>query len=721
MKSENNTFMKINREHSNKRIITNPVKNRFLPLSDAVLLGLEPEPKKTDFIIKREIGSGSFGRVYLASHIKTKVDYAIKVIDKRNKTNIDGKPYFHREIEIMSKIRHPNCVRLFGNFEDENFCYFIMEYIPGGNLYSLMSKYRAIGLNIYLVARILRELASAIFYLHNMNPPIIHRDIKPENILLMENNSVKLTDFGWSNYIDFEGEQRLTLCGTPIYLAPEMIQNLGHDKHVDIWCLGVLLFELLTGKPPFYGQDKIRLMQNIVNVNIVWPSTPRINLDPDAKDLIIKILKKNPKERISLENMIKHNFFIKYCPNIKPYFDKKQKFHSKPFIISKDIPNENDYELDNNSNDNSFNNDFSDSDKKYFYKNNTINNENKEKIEKNGKKKKPLDIRHLFRTSQKKNKIREVTPEPPSTKLCLEKKRKMTSNDFMNNNNNISRQYTKTQIKIYTNNTFRKNNNNNETNDNINISNNHELIEKIKKLIKEKEKYEKEIEDFKLREIGYNKKIEELTISLNNINQENILLKMDLEKKKKEINKLRSSRNLNLNLNNQTTYNINTSIDNIRSNNYKEIDMNNSRKNNVRTFISKTPENLLRRGKRIIVNKNRPYLKKNAILNNNKSGTTDDFLKKDEINSEINNINKKTVFTEMNGIRNKNIKYDNYSNMNNSNLDISYNTELKDKENYKILIKHLQRENENLQKENGKYQNKHKIGNLNKQNFDDLV
>ena len=196
---------------------------------------------------------------------------------------------------------------------------------------------------------------------------------------------------------------------------------------------------------------------------------------------------------------------------------------------------------------------------------------------------------------------------------------------------------------------------------------------------------------------------------------------MDLEKKKKEINKLRSSRNLNLNLNNQTTYNINTSIDNIRSNNYKEIDMNNSRKNNVRTFISKTPENLLRRGKRIIVNKNRPYLKKNAILNNNKSGTTDDFLKKDEINSEINNINKKTVFTEMNGIRNKNIKYDNYSNMNNSNLDISYNTELKDKENYKILIKHLQRENENLQKENGKYQNKHKIGNLNKQNFDALV
>ena len=194
----------------------------------------------------------------------------------------------------MSKIRHPNCVRLFGNFEDENYCYFIMEYIPGGNLFTLMSNNRNIGLNIYLVASIVRDLASAIYYLHNMDPPIIHRDIKPENILLTNNSKIKLTDFGWSNYINFEGEQRSTLCGTPIYLAPEMIQNSGHDKHVDIWCLGVLLFELLTGIPPFIGQNRILLMKNIINVNISWPMPPRLPLDPDAKDLISKILKKNP-------------------------------------------------------------------------------------------------------------------------------------------------------------------------------------------------------------------------------------------------------------------------------------------------------------------------------------------------------------------------------------------------------------------------------------------
>jgi serine/threonine protein kinase len=233
----------------------------------------------------------------------------------------------------MYKIRHPNCVRLFGNFEDENFCYFIMEYIPGGNLYTLMASNRNTGLNIYLVASIMRQLVSAIYYLHNMSPPIIHRDIKPENVLIENNSKIKLTDFGWSNYIDFEGEQRSTFCGTPIYLSPEMIQNLGHDEHVDIWCLGVLLFELLAGRPPFLGQSRVLLMKNIIDVNIVWPEPPRLPMDPDAKDLISKILKKNPKERINLENIVKHKFFIKYCPNEKPILDKNQKYHLKPFII----------------------------------------------------------------------------------------------------------------------------------------------------------------------------------------------------------------------------------------------------------------------------------------------------------------------------------------------------------------------------------------------------
>ena len=681
----------------NKNIILNPVKNRFLPLSASVQLGLEPEPKITDFKKKREIGSGSFGRVYLATHLKTKVDYAIKVIDKRNKTNIEGKPYFRREIEIMSKIRHPNCVRLFGNFEDENFCYFIMEYIPGGNLYTLMSNNRNTGLNIYLVASIVRDLASAIYYLHNMNPPIIHRDIKPENVLLTNNSKIKLTDFGWSNYIDFEGEQRRTLCGTPIYLAPEMIQNSGHDKHVDIWCLGVLLFELLTGTPPFIGQNRILLMKNIISVNIVWPSPPRLPIDPDAKDLISKILKKRPNERISLENMIKHNFFIKYCPNVKPFFDQRQKFHSKPFVISKDIPNDDtNYDFD------------------------SIDN-NLDKIEKKIEVKKNLDIRLLFRTSQKKNKRREITPEPSASNIFLEHKKKIDNNYVRQK---IVRQNTKTQFRGYN-----SNNNNNQTQEEESIDNNNKVsFEEFNRILKEKEKLEKDIEDYKLREIGYNKKIEELTFALNNINQENILLKMDLEKQKKtlekknrEINRLLNSRNLNLNLNNQTTYNINTAsnnnmdidLENIRRNNYKKISDERNKGNN-RTFISKTPEGLQRKGKKIILTQDsymKPYTKKKGILNI-KTSTNENWKKKDiSNNSQMNELN------DINKIKNKRINPNNKDN----NIEINFNTQISEKDRYRFFIEQLQRDNDSLKIENTKNKNSqhNNIKSLSKNDIDD--
>ena len=658
----------------------NPVKNRFLPISESVLKGLEPEPKIQDFKIKKEIGNGSFGRVYLATHIKTNVDYAIKIIDKRNKTNIDGKPYFHREIEIMYKIRHPNCVRLFGNFEDENFCYFIMEYIPGGNLYTLMASNKNTGLNIYLVASIMRQLVSAIYYLHNLSPPIIHRDIKPENVLLTNNSKIKLTDFGWSNYIN-EGEQRTTFCGTPIYLSPEMIQNIGHDEHVDIWCLGVLLFELLTGTPPFIGQNKILLTNNIINVNIAWPSPPRLPIDPDAKDLISKILKKNPSERISLENMVKHKFFIKYCPNERPILDKKQKYHLKDFVISKDIPNED----DNDDND------------KYDFSH---------------------PLRYLLCSSNKKNKIRDITPSPPGTKLTLEKKSKSNIDDI--NNNILNRQNTKTHLKVQ----------NISKKIDMPKGDDYETIKvfsKIKDLMKENEKLKKEIEDYKLREIGYNKKIEELTFALNNINQENILLKLDLEnqkkelekskkeleKRKKEINILLSRRNLNLNLNNQTTYNINTSDE--RSNNYKELNNknNNKKKNNntiIRTFISKTPEGLQRKGRRIIIINNsfmKPYLKKNAVLNksNNKSINKDEEINNSNSNHNSNKMNKNNSGTIDIIKMNKNVSCNDIGKkkvkkhkINNEFKDLKEKE--KDKEDYKIILINLQRENEALKAEN---------------------
>ena len=317
------------------KIEINEVKNRFLPLSESVKQGLEPEPKITDFTITKELGAGSFGHVYLVTHKKTKVNYAIKAIDKRNKTNIEEKPYFRREVEVMYKIHHPNVVKLFGHFEDNNYCYFIMEYISKGNMFGLIPQDKKKRISSQVVASLMKDIISAVYFLHNMNPPIIHRDIKPENVLLTEKLTAKLTDFGWSNYIQ-EDEKRTTVCGTPIYLAPEIIKEKGHDEKVDIWCIGVLLFELSTGTVPFPGNDIETLESNILKLKIQWPK----DINIDAKNLISKILKLDPNARISLPEMLNHHFITKYFPNayenlIKP--DESIKY--KPFIVSKDDPN----------------------------------------------------------------------------------------------------------------------------------------------------------------------------------------------------------------------------------------------------------------------------------------------------------------------------------------------------------------------------------------------
>ena len=124
-----------------KKVKINNVYNRFLPITQSVLKGLEPEPKITDFTIIKILGEGSFSKVYLAQHNQTQAQYAIKAIDKRNQENVEEKDYFKREAEIMYRIHHPNIVKLYGHFEDNTFCYFIMEYMSGGNAYSLVPKH----------------------------------------------------------------------------------------------------------------------------------------------------------------------------------------------------------------------------------------------------------------------------------------------------------------------------------------------------------------------------------------------------------------------------------------------------------------------------------------------------------------------------------------------------------------------------------------------------
>ena len=310
----------------------NNVKKRFLPLPRSAAEGLEHEANKSDFEFIKELGVGSFGQVYLVKHKKTKAIYAIKSIDKRDEQNLEEKANFAREVEIMYKLHHPNIVKLYGHFEDNDYCYFIMQYIPKRSVYEIIPK---IGKkpNLKLIASVMKDLISAVYYLHNMKPIIIHRDIKPENILLDENSRAYLTDFGWSNYVQ-SFKRRTTVCGTPLYLPPEMINEVGHDEKADIWCIGVLLFELTAGKVPFEGRDLDTVKRNILKLNISWPR----EMDDNAKDLISKILRLNPKERLPIEKILSHPFFTQYFPNATNELMKPEHIQNKIFVVSVDDP-----------------------------------------------------------------------------------------------------------------------------------------------------------------------------------------------------------------------------------------------------------------------------------------------------------------------------------------------------------------------------------------------
>ena len=312
----------------------NPVKHRFLPLPRNATEELEHEAKISDFTILKELGNGSYGKVYYVSHKKTKAKFAIKAIDKLNIENKYEKSYFNREVEIMYKLDHPNLSKLYGHFEDEKYCYLVMQYIQNGSAYNLLPK-KGSKPNLSLIASIIRDVIRAVYYLHNMIPIVIHRDIKPENVLLDEENNAYLTDFGWSNYI-INNRRRNTICGTPLYYSPEMVGDIPYDERVDIWSIGILLFELSTGKIPFEGDNEDTVKENISKLKISWP----YNIDNDVKDLCNKILKTNPNQRLKLENILEHKFFKKYLNDLeqKPLIKPQKNLKNKIFIFNKDIP-----------------------------------------------------------------------------------------------------------------------------------------------------------------------------------------------------------------------------------------------------------------------------------------------------------------------------------------------------------------------------------------------
>ncbi|OCK82983.1 Pkinase-domain-containing protein [Lepidopterella palustris CBS 459.81] len=241
-----------------------------------------------DFTIQRTLGTGSFGRVHLVQSKHNQRFYAVKVLKKAQVVKMKQVEHTNDERRMLQKVKHPFLITLWGTFQDARNLYMVMDFVEGGELFSLLRKSQRFPNPVakFYAA----EVTLALDYLHSMN--IIYRDLKPENLLLDRHGHLKITDFGFAKEVP---DITWTLCGTPDYLAPEVVASKGYNKSVDWWSLGILIFEMLCGFTPFWdGGSPMKIYENILKGRVKYP--PYIH--PDAQDLLQKLITPDLTKRL---------------------------------------------------------------------------------------------------------------------------------------------------------------------------------------------------------------------------------------------------------------------------------------------------------------------------------------------------------------------------------------------------------------------------------------
>uniref|UniRef100_A0A8C1HBD4 non-specific serine/threonine protein kinase n=1 Tax=Cyprinus carpio carpio TaxID=630221 RepID=A0A8C1HBD4_CYPCA len=279
-------------------------------------------PREEDFETIKLISNGAYGAVFLVRHKETRQRFAMKKINKQNLILRNQIQQAFVERDILTFAENPFVVSMFCSFETRRHLCMVMEYVEGGDCATLLKHIGA--LPVDMARMYFAETVLALEYLHNYG--IVHRDLKPDNLLITSMGHIKLTDFGLSKiglmslttnlyegHIEKDAREFLDkqVCGTPEYIAPEVILRQGYGKPVDWWAMGVILYEFLVGCAPFFGDTPEELFGQVISDEIIWPEGDEA-LPPDAQDLISKLLRQNPLERLgtgSAFEVKQHRFF----------------------------------------------------------------------------------------------------------------------------------------------------------------------------------------------------------------------------------------------------------------------------------------------------------------------------------------------------------------------------------------------------------------------------
>ncbi|KAI8993411.1 kinase-like domain-containing protein [Pilobolus umbonatus] len=280
---------------------------------------------------EKTLGVGSFAVVKECTDIRTGEKCAVKIILKKV---IAGKEHMlDTELDILKKVRHSHIVSLHDIYESIDAVYIITDLCTGGELFA-----RIIEKGTYTEAdasNLVRQMLEGLVYLHSQD--IVHRDIKPENLLFKtpdEDARLLITDFGLSKLLKNNNEVLTTACGTPGYVAPEVLKGTGHGKPVDLWSVGVITYTVLSGYTPFFGEDQNELFEHIMRGKYEYDEDYWCDISDEAKDFIDKLLTFNPKNRITAEEALKHpwimteNKDINLAPGVRKGFSSRKTLKS---------------------------------------------------------------------------------------------------------------------------------------------------------------------------------------------------------------------------------------------------------------------------------------------------------------------------------------------------------------------------------------------------------